>query len=90
MDKLLAKIKQLLPKSLLRITQPVYHYILAIAGAILYGFPSQHLKVVVVTGTKGKSSVVELTNAILEEAGYKTASLSTIRFKIGNNSKPNL
>jgi len=42
-----------------------------------------------VTGTKGKSTVVELANRILEEAGYKTAFLSSIKFKIGKEEKEN-
>lgn len=41
------------------------------------------------TGTKGKSSVCEFVNSILEHAGYKTALASTIRFKIGTESNPN-
>jgi len=61
-----------------------YHFLLALLGAILYGFPSQRLKVIGVTGTKGKSTVVELAGQILEEAGYKVASISSIRFKIAD------
>ena len=61
-----------------------YHFLLALLGAILYGFPSRRLKVIGVTGTKGKSTVVELAGQILKEAGYKIASISSIRFKIGD------
>ncbi|MDO8620093.1 MAG: UDP-N-acetylmuramyl-tripeptide synthetase [bacterium] len=67
-----------------------YHYSLALLGAIVYGFPSRKLNVIAVTGTKGKSSVVELVNALLEEAGYTTASASTIHFKIGDKKERNL
>ncbi|MDO8482507.1 MAG: UDP-N-acetylmuramoyl-L-alanyl-D-glutamate--2,6-diaminopimelate ligase [bacterium] len=67
-----------------------YHYLLAFLGALLYRFPSRQLKVVAITGTKGKSSVAELTNAILEEASFKTALLSTIRFKVDKENKPNV
>src|SRR6185436_11487410 len=56
----------------------------------LYNFPSQRLLVIGVTGTKGKSSTTELVNAILEEAGYKTALLNSIRIKILGDSKPNV
>jgi len=35
------------------------------------------------------STVVEMTSKILEEAGCKTASLSSIKFKIGNKQWPN-
>ena len=90
MQKLLSKIKKLMPKSLWQKVQPAYHYSLASLGAIVYGFPSKEIKVVAVTGTKGKTSSVEFVNAILEEAGKKTALAGTLRFKIGNESKPNL
>lgn len=42
-----------------------------------------------VTGTKGKSTVVEMTARILEKSGYKTASISSIKFKIGEKEWPN-
>ena len=67
-----------------------YHYLLAFLGALLYRFPSEKTKVIAVTGTKGKSSVVELVNAILEEAGFQTAVLSTIRFKVAGKNERNL
>ena len=59
-----------------------YHLILALLGAIFYCFPSKKTKVIGITGTNGKSTVVELTAKILEETGFKIASLSSIKFKI--------
>src|SRR3989338_6367921 len=67
-----------------------YHYLLAFAGAVIFGFPSRKLNVIAVTGTKGKSTVVELVSALLDEAGYKTAHCSTIHFKIGDKKERNL
>lgn len=66
-----------------------YHYFWAFVSALFLGFPGKKLKVIGVTGTKGKSTVVELTNKILEEAGFKTAFLSSISIKIGENLKTN-
>lgn len=42
-----------------------------------------------VTGTKGKSTTLELMNAILETAGKRTALLSTVRKKIGERTERN-
>ncbi|MEK7185137.1 MAG: UDP-N-acetylmuramyl-tripeptide synthetase [Patescibacteria group bacterium] len=83
-------LKKIIPTSLFRAGQPVYHYLLALAGAVRYGFPSRKLFVIGVTGTKGKSSVTEIVAAILEEAGYKTALSNTIRFKIAEHSEANM
>jgi UDP-N-acetylmuramoyl-L-alanyl-D-glutamate--2,6-diaminopimelate ligase len=79
-------IKKLIPKKILR----AYHYALAMLGALVYGFPSKKLFVIAVTGTKGKSSTVEIIRHMLESAGYKTATAGTIRFSIGSEVEPNL
>jgi UDP-N-acetylmuramoyl-L-alanyl-D-glutamate--2,6-diaminopimelate ligase len=90
MEKLLRIFKKLIPQKIWKFIEPAYHYSLASIGAILYRFPSKKIKVVGVTGTKGKSSVVEILHQILTEAGYKTASMSTICFRLGGKVYPNL
>ncbi|OGM91059.1 hypothetical protein A3A20_00485 [Candidatus Wolfebacteria bacterium RIFCSPLOWO2_01_FULL_45_19] len=66
-----------------------YHFTLAFLGALVYRFPSRKIFVLGVTGTKGKSTVLELISAIFEEAGKKTALLSSVRVKIGKDSAKN-
>lgn len=61
----------------------------ALGGALFYGFPSSYIKVIGVTGTNGKSTVVTLITKILEEAGFKVASSSSIKFQIGDEKKQN-
>lgn len=61
-----------------------YHLIIAFLAALLYRFPSKKLIVIGVTGTNGKTTTVNLIMKILEGAGYKTAMMSTINFKIGD------
>lgn len=90
MSTLLYYLKKLIPGFVLRAILPVYHYLLSLAGAVWYGFPSRKITVIGVTGTKGKSSVVEIVNAIFEAEGKKTALAGTIRFKVGDISRPNL
>lgn len=83
-------IKKIIPKPVFEFFQPMYHYGLALLGALIYWFPSKKLTVVGVTGTKGKTTTTELVNSILETAGFKTALQSTLRFKIGDKQKRNL
>lgn len=82
-------IRPLIPKKLFKLGQPIYHIGLAFFGAFLYRFPSKHIRVVAITGTKGKTSTSEMVNAILEEAGHKTALSGSLRFKIGDESRMN-
>jgi UDP-N-acetylmuramyl-tripeptide synthetase len=79
-------LKKIIPKRVLA----AYHYVLALLGALVYGFPSRKLFVVAVTGTKGKSSTVEIIRTMFEGAGYKVATAGTIRFSIGSEVEPNL
>jgi UDP-N-acetylmuramoyl-L-alanyl-D-glutamate--2,6-diaminopimelate ligase len=78
--------KKIIPKFVFTI----YHYLLALIGAVIYGFPSKKMIVVGVTGTNGKSTVVHLLTEILEKSGQKVASLSSIRFKIGDKEEKNM
>ncbi len=78
-------IKKFIPSFLLS----WYHLGLAFLGALVYRFPSKQMKVIGVTGTNGKSTVVEFISRIFGEAGLKTASQSSIRFKVLDKEWPN-
>ncbi len=76
-------VKELLKKILPSFIFNWYHFSLAFLGALIYGFPSRKLNVIGVTGTKGKTTTVEMVKEIFEEADKKTASISSIKFTIG-------
>ncbi len=90
MNSLLKFFKKLIPRRLFNALQPAYHYAMALIGALVYDFPSREIYTIAVTGTKGKTSTVELINSILEEAGYKTAVAGTLRFKTAGKEIPNM
>jgi len=76
-------------KHLRRTLLSPYHFAWAFFSAVYYGFPAKKLTVIGVTGTKGKSSVAEMLFDVLNTK-HKTALAGTIRFAVGNESKPNL
>lgn len=89
MEQLRRLLKKIIPKPIFKFFQPYYHYLLAFLGPIIYRHPSKHLTIIAVTGTKGKSTSVEVLAHILRGAGYKTASLSTIKFQIDTEVERN-
>ena len=80
-----ALVRELIPKSFLNL----YHLGWAFLSALVYGFPSRKIKVIGVTGTNGKSTVINIACKILEQAGYKVAALTSITFKIGDQEEEN-
>lgn len=55
----------------------------------LYGYPSRNFFVIGVTGTNGKTTVVNLIHKILNENVSKTMMVSTANIKIGNQDLVN-
>ena len=83
MEKLLYKIKKLIPRKLFKVLQPAYHFLLSWLAAFLYCRPSEKIIVVGVAGTTGKTTSVYLIAKMLESAGYKAGYTSTAMFNDG-------
>ena len=59
-------------------------YALAICSCNFYKNPSKKLKLIGITGTKGKTTTSFMTKAILEKAGHKVGLIGTIAVYIGD------
>lgn len=89
LESLLKLGRRIIPKRIFKAGQPIYHWGLAWAGALLYGFPSKSIKVIGITGTKGKSTTVFLIAKIFEEAGLPVAMIGSLGYKIKEKEWPN-
>ena len=63
-------------------------YAMALIAAAWYGHPASQLKVIGITGTKGKTTTTYMVKSILENAGYKVGLIGTIESIIGDEVIP--
>jgi UDP-N-acetylmuramoyl-L-alanyl-D-glutamate--2,6-diaminopimelate ligase len=66
-----------------------YHFLWAWGGGKIYWVPRGDMVIIGITGTKGKTTTLELLNAILETAGKRTALISSLRVKVGDKNTKN-
>ena len=63
-------------------------YALALLSAAYFDYPARTLKVIGITGTKGKTTTTFMIKSILENAGYKVGLIGTIETIIGEEHIP--
>ncbi len=63
-------------------------YAMAFISAAYFGHPADRLKVIGITGTKGKTTTTYLIKSILEKAGYRVGLVGTIETIIGERHIP--
>ncbi len=63
-------------------------YALAFLSAAYFGYPAQQMKMIGITGTKGKTTTTYLVKSILEHAGRKVGLVGTIEAVIGDRHIP--
>lgn len=59
-------------------------YAMAFASAAYFGHPAEQMKIIGITGTKGKTTTTYLVKSILEQAGRKVGLIGTIEIIIGD------
>ena len=63
-------------------------YALSFISAAYFDYPADTLKVIGITGTKGKTTTTFMIKSILENAGYKVGLIGTIETIIGDKHIP--
>ena len=63
-------------------------YALSLISAAYFDYPADTLKVIGITGTKGKTTTTFMIKSILENAGYKVGLIGTIETIIGEKHIP--
>jgi UDP-N-acetylmuramoyl-L-alanyl-D-glutamate--2,6-diaminopimelate ligase len=63
-------------------------YAMALISAAYFGYPADEMKIIGITGTKGKTTTTYMVKSILESAGYKVGLIGTIEIIIGDEVIP--
>lgn len=76
------------PEQVTVIKVPDSRYAMACISAAWFGHPAEKMKVIGITGTKGKTTTTYLVKSILENAGHKVGLIGTIEAIIGDKIIP--
>ena len=64
------------------------HYAMAFVSAAYFDYPAEQMKIIGITGTKGKTTTTYLVKSILEQAGRKVGLIGTRETIIGEEHIP--
>ncbi len=76
------------PEDVTVVLVPDTRYAMALISAAYYGHPAEEMKIIGITGTKGKTTTTYMIKSILEGAGYKVGLMGTIEVIIGDKVIP--
>lgn len=77
-----------IPEDVTIIRVPDTRYAMAFISAAWFDHPADHMKIIGITGTKGKTTTTYLVKSILENAGHKVGLIGTIEAVIGEEHIP--
>ncbi|MCR5388707.1 MAG: UDP-N-acetylmuramoyl-L-alanyl-D-glutamate--2,6-diaminopimelate ligase [Lachnospiraceae bacterium] len=77
-----------IPKGVTVVKTKDTRYAMALMSAAFFGYPADKLKVIGITGTKGKTTTTYMIREVLERSGFKTGLIGTIETIIGDKHIP--
>ena len=69
------------PENVTVIRVPDTRYALALMSAAYFGYPAEKLKIIGITGTKGKTTTTYMIKSILDSVGHKVGLIGTIEYE---------
>lgn len=70
------------------IVVPDSRYAMALISAAFFDYPAEKMKMIAITGTKGKTTTTYMVKSILEQVGYKVGLIGTIEIITGEETIP--
>ncbi|MDF2926419.1 MAG: murE2 [Paenibacillaceae bacterium] len=81
-------VEELLPLDIPMILVKDARYAMAVIAGRFYGYPSQQMKVIGITGTNGKTTSTYIIEKILGDHGFRTGLMGSVQMKIGDKAFP--
>ena len=82
-------VRRIVPKQGVKLAEESYRRGRLLVTQARYRFPARDLRIIVVTGTNGKTTTAMFINAMLKSAGYRTAMLTTAVYEMDGVARIN-
>lgn len=89
LKSILSFLKKILGSNLTEKLRPLGHGLKGYLAAVYFGFPAKKLKLIGITGTKGKTTTTVFTGKLLNAAGIKTGFISSSLINDGKDQTLN-